>query len=177
MTDSSSMRAVVATLAEDRPGLVSELSELVHRLDLNIEDSRMTVLGGEFAVLMSVAGEETALAELEARLAAQAERGGFVYLFRRTRERPEAARQRFEVRIESMDHPGIVHGVASFFSERGVNIRELSTETAPAAHTGAPVFSLTMEIEVPADLAVDALEEAFAGYCGAEALDGELSAP
>ena len=87
-------RAVIATVAEDRPGLVSELSELVLGLDLNIEDSRMTVLGGEFAVLMSVAGSDTDLASLEAKLAAQAEAGGFVYLYRKTSERSEKAKQR-----------------------------------------------------------------------------------
>ena len=53
--------AVIATIGEDRPGIVNELSQLVHALGLNIEDSRMTVLGGEFAVLMSVSGDDDVL--------------------------------------------------------------------------------------------------------------------
>ena len=170
-------KAVIATVAEDRPGIVSELSTIVHDLGLNIEDSRMTVLGGEFAVLMSVAGDESALGELDSKLSEQAASGGFAYLFRRTGDRPQVEHQLFTATVEAMDHPGIVSGVTRFFSDRGVNIRELTTETARAAHTGAPVFNLTMEIEVAADDAIDALRDAFDAFCAAESLDGELNAP
>lgn len=169
-------KAVIATVAEDRPGLVSELSAIVHGLDLNIEDSRMTVLGGEFAVLMSVAGEDTALAGLEAQLASQAAAGGFAYLFRRTGDRAEAPGERLVITVEAMDHPGIVRGVTAFFSDRGVNIRELSTDTQRAAHTGAPVFNIKMEIEVPAGDEIDPLREAFQAFCEREDLDAELIA-
>ena len=75
-----------------------------------------------------------------------------------------------------MDHPGIVSGVTRFFSERGVNIRELSTETVRAAHTGAPVFNLMMEIEVADDSGIDDLRDGFEAFCAAEGLDGELVA-
>lgn len=174
MSTAAESKAVIATLAEDRPGLVSELSAVVHGLGLNIEDSRMTVLGGEFAVLMSVAGDESALAALESQLAEKAAGDGFVYLFRRTADRSAAEHRLFTVTVESMDHPGIVSGVTRFFSERGVNIRELNTDTERAAHTGAPVFNLTMEIEVSSTQEVDELQEAYASFCEAEGLDGEL---
>lgn len=169
-------KAVIATVAEDRPGIVSELSSIVHALGLNIEDSRMTVLGGEFAVLMSVAGDESGLAELDAKLTEQAANGGFAYLFRHTADRPQAEHQLFTATVETMDHPGIVSGVTRFFSDRGVNIRELTTETVRAAHTGTPVFNLTMELEVAADDAIGALRDAFDAFCTAESLDGELIA-
>jgi glycine cleavage system transcriptional repressor len=168
--------AVIATVAEDRPGIVSELSTIVHDLGLNIEDSRMTVLGGEFAVLMSVAGEDTALTELDSKLREQAASGGFAYLFRKTGDRTQKKHHLFSATVEAMDHPGIVSAVARFFSDRGVNIRELTTEFARAAHTGAPVFNLTMEIEVAADDAIGELRNAFDAFCVAESLDGELSA-
>ena len=86
------VKAVISTIAEDRPGLVSELSEIVHALGLNIEDSRMMVLGGEFAVLMSVAGDEAALAQLDAKLGEQITSGGFAYLFRHTSDRARQER-------------------------------------------------------------------------------------
>ena len=176
MSPSATGKAVIATVAEDRPGLVSELAAVVHELGLNIEDSRMTVLGGEFAVLMSVVGADEALDGLDAKLQEQASSGGFVYLFRRTGDREHGEHQLFTVTVESMDHPGIVSGVTRFFSERGVNIRELSTETARAAHTGTPVFNLTMEVEVAVEETVGPLREAFEGFCESENLDGDLIA-
>ena len=167
-------KAVIATVAEDRPGLISELSEVIHSLGLNIEDSRMTVLGGEFAVLMSVAGEEQALTSLEESLGTQAQHSGFVFLFRRTGENSAVKHKRFLVTISAMDHPGIVHSVTLFFSERTVNIIELTTEMDRAAHTGAPVFNLRMEIELPKSMFVAELQEAFADFCDERGLDGEL---
>jgi glycine cleavage system transcriptional repressor len=169
-------KAVIATVAEDRPGIVSELSRIVHDLELNIEDSRMTVLGGEFAVLMSVAGEDDALVELDSKLSEQAASGGFAYLFRKTGDRTQKQHQLFTATVEAMDHPGIVSAVTRFFSDRGANIRELTTETTRAAHTGAPVFNLTMEIEVTTHDAIGDLREAFVAFCAAESLDGELIA-
>ena len=169
-------RAVIATIGEDRPGLVNELSEVVLALRLNIEDSRMTVLGGEFAVLMSVVGADADLEALDRRLTELSERSGIAYLFRRTADRAPADVDVYLVSVEAVDHPGIVHGIAGFFGERGINIRELETETRPAAHTGAPVFNVRMEIEVADVTPLGDLRDAFSDYCEAEDLDGELIA-
>ena len=46
---------VITALGDDRPGIVDELSNALFKHKLNIEDSRMSVLGGEFAVLLLVA--------------------------------------------------------------------------------------------------------------------------
>ena len=170
-------KAVIATLGEDRPGLVSELSEKLHALDLNIEDSRMSVLGGEFAVLMSVSGSNDALAALERELAELARDSGFVYLYRKTAVRKGAPAQKYTVKVETVDHPGIVRGIAAFFSERRINIRVLETQTHPAPHTGAPVFNVHMEIEVLESERVEPLREAFLAFCEAEDLDGDLLLP
>ncbi|MEZ5558741.1 MAG: ACT domain-containing protein [Pseudomonadales bacterium] len=169
-------RAVVSTIGRDRPGIVNELSEAVTNLGLNIEDSRMTVLGGEFAVLMSVAGEAAALAKLEAVLAELCRAKDTAFLFRRTEERAAAQALPYRVRVVAMDHPGIVQGIASFFSARQINIRDLTTDTERAAHTGTPIFNLTMTVEVPAGTRIGRLRDEFEDYCDARDLDGELVA-
>ena len=58
-------QAVIATIGEDRPGLVNEISALVRGMHLNIDDSRMTVLGGEFAILLMIEGNWNTLTKLE----------------------------------------------------------------------------------------------------------------
>ena len=169
-------RAVIATLGQDRPGLVNELSELIHELALNIDDSRMTVLGGEFAVLMSVAGDADALNALEQQLAELAERSGQMHLFRRTEDQQQAAALPCQVTVVAMDHPGIVRSVAGFFGSRGINIRDLETATEPAPHTGTPIFNLEMVIDLPAGQKLSSLRQDFAAFCDDEDLDGSLSA-
>ncbi len=168
-------RAVIATIGEDRPGLVNDLARLANDLKLSIEDSRMTVLGGEFAVLMSVSGGGLALARLEDKLARLAEDNGLAHLFRRTsdREGVEGCLP-YTVNVTAMDHPGIVHAVASFFSSRDINIHSLDTVTERAPHTGTPIFSLAMEVEIPATVRIAELRDAFFYFCDDRDLDAEF---
>lgn len=168
-------RAVISTIGHDRPGLVDDLATLVHDLNLSIEDSRMTVLGGEFAVLMSVTGGDLPLKRLETKLAQLANDIGLAYLFRRTGEREDVqGRVPYTVSVTAMDHPGIVHKVASFFSSRDINIHNLDTVTERAPHTGTPIFSLVMEVEVPPDTRIAELRDAFFYFCDDHDLDAEL---
>lgn len=170
-------RAVVSTIGRDRPGIINELSELAAELDLNIDDSRMTGLGEEFAVLMSLTGSESGLAAFEARLKALAESKGFSTLFRLTGERePAAAALPYRVNLSAMDHPGIVYRVTGFFASRRINIQDLQTGTQRAPHTGTPLFNVAMTIEVPSTVKIRALKDAFEQFCADQDLDGEISA-
>ncbi len=170
-------RAVISTIGRDRPGLVHELTESVFSLGLSIEDSRMTVLGGEFAVLMSVAGDEKALQDLNDRLSEMARASDFAFLFRPTLDRTVGRTLPYQVRVVAMDHPGIVHGIASFFSARNINIRELETDMEHAPHTGTPIFNLTMIVEIPHGSKVAHLRAEFEAFCEERNLDGTLSVP
>lgn len=170
-------RAVISTIGRDRPGIINELSELAAELELNIDDSRMTGIGEEFAALVSLTGSESALVAFEAKLNALAESKGFNCLFRLTGERePPAAALPYRVNLSAMDHPGIVYRVTGFFSSRRINIQDLQTATQRAPHTGTPLFSVAMTIEVPSSVKIRALKDAFERFCAEQDLDGEISA-
>src|SRR5262249_55641702 len=57
---------ILSAIGRDRPGLVAELASLVLACNANLEDSRMTILGSDFAVILlcssSDAGAGDALA-------------------------------------------------------------------------------------------------------------------
>src|SRR4030095_516822 len=168
-------RVVISAIGDDRPGIVNDLAAVIRALDLNIEDSRMTVLGGQFAEVMSVAGSEQSIDALGARLETTCTELGLVYLLRPTGERERSARTLpYAVSVVAMDHPGIVHDVAGFFSSRGINIEDLSTQMQHAAHTGAPIFNLEMRIQVPTEVRIHALRTAFEDFCAERDLDGKL---
>ena len=167
-------RAVISTIGRDRPGIVNELSQAVLETNLNIEDSRMTVLGGEFAVLMSVAGADGSLSELEVKLEELCKGSDLAFLFRRTEERTTRHALPYLVQVVAMDHPGIVARIAGFFSARQINIRDLNTETERAAHTGTPIFNLALTVEVPAGVKISELRSAFEDFCAEQDLDGSL---
>lgn len=170
-------KAVISTIGHDRPGLVSDITAIATGLSLNIEDSRMTVLGGEFAVLMAVEGSDAALGEFDAKLAELCSGNDLAYIYRPTQDRSGSSPVRpYTASVVALDHPGIVHAIAAFFSARGVNIRDLYTDTSPAAHTGTPIFNVTLVAELPADIKVHVIKEEFENFCAQEDLDGRLEA-
>ena len=144
---------VISALGTDRPGIVQALSKAVLEYDGNIMDSRMTVLGGEFAVLMLVAGNAATLDSLEAGQQQLADQLNLRITLKRTRA-PEAssAALPYEVEVVAMDNPGIVHEIAHFFSGRNINIDDLHTGTYAAPHTGTRMFSLHLTLSMNAEI-------------------------
>ena len=61
----------MAAIGKDRPGIVADLAELIFEHGCNLEDSSMTILGGEFAVLLLFTGGGD---ELDSRLSAACKR-------------------------------------------------------------------------------------------------------
>src|ERR1700687_1236536 len=47
----------LSAIGRDRPRIVADLPELIYECDCNLEDSSMTILGSEFAVLLLLTGE------------------------------------------------------------------------------------------------------------------------
>mgnify|MGYP003446493178 FL=1 len=56
---------VISALGKDRPGIVNLLAQAILEAGCNIQDSRMTVLGGEFALMLLVSGPWNAVGKLE----------------------------------------------------------------------------------------------------------------
>ena len=166
---------VMSALGKDRPGIVDQLSKVIFDLDCSIADSRMTVLGGEFAILLLVEGPWNKLAKLEDQVEDLQERLELTIITRRTEERrAQANLLPYAVDVVSLDHPGIVYNLASFFSQRGINIEDMTTSSYAAAHTGTPMFSVHMSVGIPAKIHIAALRDEFMDFCDAMNLDAVL---
>lgn len=166
---------IISALGKDRPGIVNELSQAIMDYDCNIQDSRMTILGGEFAVIMLVAGNWSGIAKLEGSLTSLEQRLGLTIISRRTEARHTTHNAiPYSVEVIALDHPGIVNQLAGFFSSRGINIHDLYTGSYAAAHTGTSMFTLNMTIEIPADTHIAALREQFLDFCDSLNLDAVM---
>lgn len=166
---------VISALGEDRPGIIEQLTRQVAFHECNIHDSRMTVLGGEFAIILLVSGAETALRRLEPVIEEVADHLGLKTLLRRTSARTNPAEARpYKVEVVALDHPGIVHEIARFFSERNLNIEEMDTQTYAAPHTGSPMFSLNLVVNITSGTVVRNLRDDFTEFCDVRNLDATL---
>ena len=166
---------VISILGEDHPGIVNQVSKVILEHGCNIEDSRMTVLGGEFAAMLLVQGKWNTLAKVENALPELERQLGMTILSKRTGERATGKNLLpYAVDVISMDHPGIVNNLAGFFAERNINIEDMATSTYAAAHTGTPMFSVRMTVGIPSDLHIAMLREEFMDYCDSLNLDAVL---
>lgn len=166
---------VISALGEDHPGIVNQISKIVLEHGCNIEDSRMTVLGGEFAAMLLVEGKWNTLAKIENSLPELERQLGMTIISKRTGQRGGGANLLpYGVDVVAMDHPGIVNNLAGFFAERGINIEDMATNTYAAAHTGTPMFAVHMTVGIPADMHIAGLREEFMDYCDALNLDAVL---
>ncbi|MAT65648.1 MAG: glycine cleavage system protein R [Gammaproteobacteria bacterium] len=167
-----STHLVISALGADQPGLVDELTRCIYDYGGNVADSRMTVLGGDFAVMLLVTGNWNAIAKLEDQLPQLGEKLGLTVSLRRTEERQYSRDTLpYVVEVVAMDNPGIVHNLAHFFSARNINIQDLNTSSYAAPHTGTPMFAVHMTVQIPAKQHISSLREEFMDFCDQLNLD------
>lgn len=168
-------KLVISALGTDRPGIVDELSNIIYNHELSIEDSRMTVLGGEFAILLLVSGALESLDSLQSQAGDIEEILQMRLLMKPTEAvSSDESSIPYSVEVAALDHPGIVNHIAAFFSSRDINIVNMQTESYSAPHTGSPMFSLNMTISIPAEVNIAHLRDAFLDTCEELNLDAEL---
>jgi len=168
---------VLTAVGQDRPGLVQEISAAIHGAAANLEDSRMAILGGEFALILLFSGAEEAVKRVEAGVPALEERLGLRISLRET-TRTATARSYlpYKIRVSGVDRPGIVASVSRVLAVRGINVASLESRVVPAPHSGTPLFMLHAELQVPSETALSTLRGELSRACDEENLDFSLEA-
>lgn len=166
---------VISALGNDQPGIVNELSKAILEQGGNISESKMTILGGEFAMMLLATGSQECIDNIISKLEQTGENLNLTLIAKETQsQESNNKRLPYQVSVVSMDHPGIVHKISDFFSSHNLNIEEIETQTYPAAHTGTQMFSLDMIISIPADKSIRALRDEFLIFCDDLNLDATL---
>ena len=165
---------VITALGGDRPGIVNRLSTVIVDRNCNISDSRMAILGGEFAVILLVNGTISDVEQLQRTLEQQQQQLGLTIITKPTHGQVRTAvRQHYTVEAVTLDQPGVVQRLTGFFAERNINIADLSTASYAAPHTGTAMFELQMRIDIPAGTDIDILRDQYLSFC--EGLDIDAS--
>jgi glycine cleavage system transcriptional repressor len=151
---------VLTAVGRDRVGIVDDISGLVTESGCNIEESKMAVLGGEFALMMLVSGPEESVRAIAKTAPALGEKLGLTVGCHSTRE-PLAEREGrpYLLKAVSLDTPGIVHAVTAVIRRYSINIEDLETETVPAPWTGAPMFQLSARLVIGPSVALSSFKE------------------
>ena len=152
--------AILSAIGTDRVGIVDDLTTLILRKNCNVEESRMAVLGGEFAVILLLSGEDKAVTETIRDLPAAGADLGLNISVRETGPPKSDPKARpYQLESVSLDSPGIVHAITALLRVFKVNIEDLETDTTPAPWTGAPMFIMRARITVPSTTSLSRLRE------------------
>lgn len=166
---------VISAVGTDKAGVVNNLSKVILDCGGNIEESRMTALGSEFAMVLLVSGNWHALNKLEGALDKLGRDSELTLSIKKTEERRGTDEcMPYIVDVVCLDQPGIVFNLAHFFASRSIEIAEVATRRYAAAHTGAPMFSLQMTINLPGRVLISQIRDEFLETCDQLNLDAIL---
>jgi len=166
---------VLSAIGTDRTGVVQDITKVILACGGNIEESRMTTLGAEFAVLMLVSGSWHTLSRLETALDKLTADENLTVSIRKTGARAtHEDYMPYAVDVVSLDQQGIVFSLADFFASRGIEIADVSTRRYSAAHTGAPMFAVQMAVNIPSAVTISQLRDDFLELCDRLNLDAIL---
>src|SRR3989338_8840199 len=112
-------RWIVTALGKDRPGIVAGVSNVLYQLGCNLEDSTMTRLEGEFAIMLIFSGPRRVSTERLQRAFQSLERRLKLVvhvkpLSRQETRAPRTEGRRHLISVYGADRPGIVFRVSDF---------------------------------------------------------------
>ncbi len=143
-----SKTVVLTGVGRDRVGIVAELTQVLFELGGNLLDSSMTLLRGEFALILMVElSERTSLDDLEAGLLQLENQLGMKIHVRELAQdelnEPVADRNSFIVSVYGADKPGIVAAVTRALAHNALNITDVQTKSTGHADK---IFLMILEV-------------------------------
>ena len=167
---------ILTAVGPDRVGLVEKISEFIARHSCNIEDSKMAVFCGEFALIVLLTGDGNKLVKVASNYRQiEAETGLTISIKTPAIRQTPQSFLPYKLTASCMDHPGIVYQISNVLSSMGVNIESMETKTYSAPISGTPIFELEADLAVPTRTNIDQLRQRFADIQREENIDIELS--
>jgi len=148
---------VLTIIADDQPGIVQTVSEVLTRHGGNWTRSSMSSLAGQFAgiLLASVPAEnaDACLAQLQ-----ELQSRGLQVVTNVCAEATESLKTTsFVLDLVGNDRPGIVHEVTTLLANHSVSVHDLETSIESASMSGGELFKATAQLDVPENVDTDQL--------------------
>jgi glycine cleavage system transcriptional repressor len=138
-------------IGRDRPGIVSQVTEILYRLGCNIADSSCSILGGQFAMILIISHPDRTDRESFGDAFAPLEESGLSVFLRTLKPggemHPKMEGEICMISVYGSDKPGIVYRVTRELGERKVNITDLNTKLVGSEER--PVYVMMIEAVLP----------------------------
>lgn len=142
----------LTAIGPDQPGIVAAITEFLFEKGCNIENSSMTQLQGQFAIILIASGEikdNNVLTQWETELQDQAKYLGLnIAISPIAKLLSDQHKETAMVSIHGADKAGIVAKVSKFLYDQNINICNLETQLV---RKDQPLYIMQIEIECAPD--------------------------
>jgi len=167
---------ILTAIGPDQVGLVEKISEFISRRGCNIDDSKMAVFCGEFAVIILISGDSGSLFKISSEYRGIENETGLSVAIKTPSARKTAEFfLPYKLTATCMDHPGVVYQISGLLSNLGVNIESMETKTYSAPMSGTPLFQLEANVAVPARTNINSLRQRLEQLQRDENIDIEIT--
>ena len=139
---------IISAIGSDRPGIVSEISEIITSNGGNVEESKMSRLGSDFAIIMLVSVAPDWEESLEVSLQSI---NNLTIITKCTEVKDSSDSKKYKINLAGADNEGIVKVLSKYLAEKSINIVEMETHISHAPVSGTPLFNLHASIAIPKD--------------------------
>lgn len=162
-----SAKYLLTAFSKDRIGIVADISQVVYENGFNLQDSSMTYLAGEFAILLQLSAPaamgENEVMEILTTECRRLEREKNITAY----IRPLAEREVHDngasvvktITVEGLDQAGIVYKVSKYLADSRINIRTLDSEVKPTPQSGSDFYMMKIVVDIPIDLPLQKVED------------------
>jgi glycine cleavage system transcriptional repressor len=141
----------LAAIGRDRPGIVAAVAQVLYEHGCNVEDSSMTLLRGNFSIMLILESPEaTTAASLDEALRPACTDMGLTYTVRDVEDTAQTPHPSHVLTVYGADKPGILYQVTTALADEGVNITDLNSRLVGAEE---PVYAVMLELAIPGDVA------------------------
>ena len=140
---------IISAVGSDRPGIISELSGIITTHGGNVEESRMSRLGSDFAIIMLVSVSTDWEESLEVALQSI---NDLTISTKLTQIQEIGDNKKYQIDLNGDDNEGIVKVLSKYLAEKSINVLEMETHISHAPISGTPLFNLNASVSVPNDV-------------------------
>jgi glycine cleavage system transcriptional repressor len=147
-------------IGRDRPGIVSQVTEILFQGGFNIADSSCSILGGQFSMILIISNPEVSTKEQFSDTFQPLEKQNLSVYIRTLKPggeiRPELEGELCMISVYGADKPGIVYQVTKELGDRNINITDLNTKLV--GDKQKPAYVMMLEAMLPEGSEIEDLE-------------------
>jgi glycine cleavage system transcriptional repressor len=146
-------QAMLTVFGKDRPGIIAEVSGILFRHGCNLEDISMTILEGEFAMMLILSFRKEKGGPIRQALERIRKEWQLTFFWKDLEERLRRGEKHprgsgtYLVRVIGRDRTGIVYQTSRLLARYGLNITDLNSKILGRAKQ--TVYTMLLEVDIP----------------------------